>query len=199
MNTEVDLKALWNKQEAKDIPETKELFKKAGRLRRLARIRLIVQTVGLLAVVAIILCVGLNINHKESTTIIGLILMVAGIVSYLIALNQLLPMLFKSDMECSAKEYLNQLIRIKRKLEFLDKIMVDIYFGLLLAGVLLFGWQFTGRMSTAWEVCYYVILIGSLTAAWIYSKTQALKNTLKPLNETIKRLEAVNEQLGDSD
>ena len=195
MSTEVDLKALWNKEEAKDIPDTKELLKKAGSLRKAARIRLIIQSVVLVAVVAILLGVGLNIDHKQLTTTIGLVLMLAAIISYLIATNQLLPMLFKSDIEGSSQEYLSQLIRIKRKNEFLDKVMINIYFGLLMVGFSLYMVQFSMKMSTAWAVFLYVITLACLTVTWIYSRTHEIKRTIKPLSDTIKRLEAVNEQL----
>jgi hypothetical protein len=199
MNTEVDFKALWSKEEARDIPDTKELFKKAGNLRSAARIRLIVQSVVLLVVVAILVGVGFNIDHKQRTTTVGLVLMLAGIVSYLLVSGQLLPMLFKSDIDASSKEYLSQLIHIKRKYEFLDKIMVDIYFSLLLAGVVLFGLQFAARMSTIGKISYYGIVIVLLIVTWVYSKAREFRKTLKPLNDTIKRLEAVNEQLRDGD
>jgi len=195
MSTEIDLKALWNKEEAKDIPDTKELLKKAGNLRKAARIRLIIQSVVLSAIVALLLCVGLNIDHRELTTTVGLILMLAAIVSYLIATNQLLPMLFKSDIEGSSQEYLNQLIRIKRKNEFLDKVMVNIYFSLLMVGISLYMLQFAMKMSTAWAVFIYAITLTCLTATWVYSRTRKIKSMLKPLNDTIKKLEAVNEQL----
>jgi len=195
MSTEVDLKALWNKEEAKDIPDTKELLKKAGSLRKAARIRLIIQSVVLVAVVAILLGVGLNIDHKQPTTTIGLVLMLAAIVSYLIATNQLLPMLFKSNIEGSSQEYLNQLIRIKRKNEFLDKVMINIYFSLLMVGFSLYMVQFSMKMSAAWAVFLYVITLACLTVTWVYSRRWEIKKTIKPLNDTIKKLEAMNEQL----
>jgi len=195
MSTEVDLKALWNKEEAKDMPDTKELLKKAGSLRKAARIRLIIQSVVLVAVVAILLGVGLNIDHKQPTTTIGLVLMLAAIVSYLIATNQLLPMLFKSNIEGSSQEYLNQLIRIKRKNEFLDKVMINIYFSLLMVGFSLYMVQFSMKMSTAWAVFLYVITLACLTVTWVYSRTHEIKKAIKPLNDTIKKLEAMNEQL----
>jgi len=195
MSTEVDLKALWNKEEAKDIPDTKELLKKAGSLRKAARIRLIIQSVVLVAVVAILLGVGLNIDHKQPTTTIGLVLMLAAIVSYLIATNQLLPMLFKSNIEGSSQEYLNQLIRIKRKNEFLDKVMINIYFSLLMVGFSLYMVQFSMKMSAAWAVFLYVITLACLTVTWVYSRTHEIKKAIKPLNDTIKKLEAMNEQL----
>ena len=108
MSAEIDFKALWNKEEAKDMPDTKELLKKADRVRKLTRIKLITQTLILLATVAVLLTVGFRIDHEQVTTVIGLVLMIIAIVSYLAVANQLLPMLFKSDIEGSSQDYLNQ-------------------------------------------------------------------------------------------
>lgn len=199
MSTEVDFKALWKKEETKDIPDTKELFKKAGSVRKAARIRLIVQTLVLSATVAILLRVGLNIHNKQLITIIGLVLMVGGIVSYLIASNQLLPMLFKSDIEGSSQEYLSQLIRIKRKHEFLDRVMVNIYFSLLSVGLLLFTWQIVMKKGTVWVVFYYGITFGLMGCAWVWSRRTWIRKKQKSLSDIIERLETVNEQLKDND
>jgi len=199
MSAEVDLKALWNKEEAKDMPDTKELLKKADRVRKLTRIKLITQTLILLATVAVLLTVGFRIDHEQVTTVIGLVLMIIAIVSYLAVANQLLPMLFKSDIGGSSQDYLNQLIRIKRKNEFINKVMINIYFGLLSLGVFLYSLQFVKRMSTGWEVFYYVMVFGWMGFSWFWSRPRGVKKKQKPLNDIIERLEAVNKQLGDSD
>lgn len=199
MNTEVDFNALWKREETTDVPDTKELFKKVGSLKKAARIRLILQSLVLLGTVAILLIVGFTIHGRQVTTTIGLVLMLMAIVSYLIATNQLLPMLFKSDIDGSSREYINQLIRIKRKYEFLDKVMVNIYFGLLSSGTFLFMLQFALKLSTAKAALFYGLIFAGLASTWIYSKTREIKRTLKPLNDTIKRLEALNDQMRDGD
>lgn len=199
MSAEVDLKTLWKKEEAKDIPDTKELFKKAACLRKAARIRLVVQTLVLSGTVAVLLYVGININHRPLITTIGLVLMVAAIISYLIVANQLLPILFKSDIEGSSQEYLGQLIRIKRKHEFLDKVMVNIYFSFLSIGLLLFNWQFANKLDALWAAIYYITTFGLMGLAWIWSRRTWIRKKQKSLNDIITKLEAVNEQLRDND
>jgi hypothetical protein len=199
MCAEIDFKTLWNKEGSGDIPDTKQLFKKAHSLRRAARIRLIFQTLTLLASAAIIMSVGFNIDNRKLTTTVGCVLIVAGIASYLIVVNQLLPMLFKSNIENTTQEYLNQLIRIKRKLEFLDRVMINIYFSLLCSGLFLYMLQFAARMSMVKGVLVYVITFTFMGIAWFYAKTWENKKRIKPLNDMIKRLEAVNEQLRDGE
>lgn len=197
MSAEIDFKALWNKEEAKDMPDTKELLRRADRVRKLTRIKLITQTLVLLATIAVLLSVGFNIDHEQLTTIIGLVFMVVAIISYLIVANQLLPMLFKSNMVGSSQEYLNQLIRIKRKNEFINKVMINIYFSLLSLGVFLYSLQFVARMSTAWATFYYVMVFGWMAFSWFVSRPRGVKKKQKPLNEMIEKLESLNKQLGE--
>lgn len=195
MSAEIDFKALWNKEEAKDMPDTKELLRRADRVRKLTRIKLITQTLVLLATIAVLLSVGFNIDHEQLTTIIGLVFMVVAIISYLIVANQLLPMLFKSNMVGSSQEYLNQLIRIKRKNEFINKVMINIYFSLLSLGVFLYSLQFVARMSTAWATFYYVMVFGWMGFSWFWSRPRGIRKKQKPLNDIIERLESLNKQL----
>ena len=199
MSTVIDLKTLWKKKEAKNIPDTKELFRKAAGLRRMARLRLIVQSLVLSAAIALLLAVGLNVDHRQPISIVGLALMVGGIVSYLISANQLLPMLFKSDIEGSSQEYLSQLIRIKRKHEFLDSVMINIYFSLLSIGLLLFTWQIVMKKGMVWVACYYAITFGLMGSAWLWSRRTWIKKKQKSLADMIERLKAVNQQLKDDD
>jgi len=199
MSTEMDLKALWNKQPTEDIPDTKELFGKADAIKKQTRNKLIKLNLMLLATTAFILYIGFNIDNEQTTTKIGIVLVVAAMVSYLIAYNQLIPMLFKSDMEGSSQEYLNQLIRIKRKHEFLNKVMINIYFALLSVGMALYMLQFALRMTHAWAIFWYTVTFAWIAFSWFYLRPRGIKKKLKPLNDMIARLEAVNGQLGDSE
>lgn len=199
MSAEMDFKALWNKEAAKDRPDINVLLKKAGGLRKAVRIRVLAQSAVLLSSVAILVFRGVKMEHRQLTTTIGFVMMVVAMVSYVIASNQLLPMLFKSNVGASSQEYLRQLIRIKRKLEFLDKVMVNIYFSLLFVGLFLGTLQFTTNISIAWAALYYVITFGLMTGCWVYSRRTWIRKKQKSLTDVIEKLEAVNGQLSDSD
>jgi len=199
MSAEIDFKALWNKEEAKDMPDTKELLKKAGNIRKMTRIKLVTQSLILLATVIFLLWVGFRIDKAQPITIVGLVMIIVAIVSYLIVANQMLPMLLRSHIEDSSQEYLNQLIRIKRKNDFINKVMINIYFGLLCLGILLYSLQFTARMSTGWEIFYYTMTFGWIGFSWFWSRPRGIKKKQQPLLDMIARLEAVNKQLRDSE
>jgi hypothetical protein len=195
MSTEMDFKSLWNKQSTSDMPDTKELFSKADGIKKKTRNKLIGLNLVLLANVGIMVYMGFNIEHEHLTTKIGLILIVIAIVSYLIASNQIMPILFKTDFETSIQEYLDQLIRIKRKQDFLNKVMINIYFILLSAGLFLYMLQFVAKMSLIWGIVYFVLSFGWIAFAWFYMRPRGIKKKAKALNDMIEKLEEVNGQL----
>ena len=195
MSDNLDLKTLWHRQNANDIPDSRELFEKAEGLKRRNRNKLIRLNLVLLATAAFILWMGFNIDHEKLTTKIGIAIILIAIASYLIAYNQMAPMLFKTSMESSSKDYLNQLIGIKRKLEFLNRVMINIYFILLSTGLALYMWQFALKMSSFWAIFWYVITFLWIAFAWFYLRPRGIKKKQKALNEMIIRLEEMNEQL----
>jgi hypothetical protein len=199
MSDNIDLKTLWNKQDASSIPNTKELFEKADNIKKANRNKLIVMNLVLLATIGFILYVAFNIDNEHLLTKIGVGLIFLAVISYLTAYNQLIPLLFKSNLQNSSQEYLKQLITIKRKHEFLNKVMINIYFILLSAGLFLYMLQFVEKMSLVWAIIYFVLTFGWIAFAWFYMRPRGVKKKLKPLNDMIERLEAINEQLKDSD
>jgi len=195
MSTEIDFKSLWNKQPAGDIPDTKELFAKADKLKRKTRNCLIKSNVVLLFVAIFVGCVGFNIDHENLTTKIGIALIITAIVFYLIAYNQTLPLLFKTNPQSSSHDYLEQLISIKRKQEFLNTVMVNIYFVLLSTGLCLYMLQFGMKLSESGAIFYYAVTFAWIAIAWFYLRPRGVKKQAKPLNELIAKLEEVNKQL----
>ncbi len=195
MSTEMDFKSLWNKEGTSDIPDTKELLEKAGDLKRTTRTKLIRLNLMLVATAAFMIYIGFNIDNEQLTTKIGIALIAVAIISYLIAYNQLVPMLFKSDMQTSIHEYLNQLIRIKRKQDFLNKVMINIYFSLLSAGMFLYLLQFAMRGTLIGCILVYGLTFGWIGFSWFYLRPRGIKKKQVPLMEMIEKLKAVDEQL----
>ena len=195
MSTEMDFKSLWNKQATSDMPDTKELFTKADGIKKKTRNKLIGLNLVLLANVGFMVYMRFTIDHEQVTTKIGLILIVVAMVSYLVVSNQIMPLLFKTDFETSSQEYLNQLIRIKRKQDFLNKVMINIYLILLYAGLFLYMLQFVARMSLTWGIIYFVLSFGWIAFAWFYLRPRGVRKKAKALTDMIRKLEEVNEQL----
>lgn len=192
MKNEMDLKALWHKQEVDSMPDIKALYKKVDGIKRATRIRILMQNLILLTVSAIVIYVGFNIVNAKYTTKIGVVLMVIAMLTYLFVQNRLIPVLFKTNFASSTHEYLEQLISIKRREDFLNRIMIHIYFALLCIGIGLYFVQFVHTILSG--VLLYGLTLSFLILTW-FLQPRGAKCRQKVLIETIARLEEVNRQL----
>lgn len=198
MSTEPDFKALWSKLASNERPDSAILIQKAAKIRKAFRFKMMVQIVALTASILVMLKAGLSINNREYTTNIGLALMIIGVVAYLITNNQLLPMLFKRKISSSSQEYINQLIRIQHKNEFMHKVMIDVYFCLLTVGLWLYLVQGAKSIIAINAALLYLVPSSFLAIAWAFAKRHELK-TIRQLAYTIEKLETLNGQLVDND
>jgi hypothetical protein len=195
MSTEMDFKALWNKQSVDATPDIKELVMKAEKVRRAAARKLIIMNLLLLGTAAFISYVNFHIDNEWHTTKIGIMLMIVGMLSYLVVYNRMIPLIFKTNPNDSSQEYLTQLITIKRQHAFLDTVMVNVYFTFLSVGIALYMIQFVMRMTTIGGITFYVIIGGWIALAWFYLKPIEARRRQKRIGDMIARLEAVNGQL----
>ncbi|NCD72526.1 hypothetical protein [Mucilaginibacter agri] len=198
MSTEPDFKTLWSKRASNKKTDTANLIQKAAKVRKAFRFKMMVQIIGLTASIVVMLKAGLSIHNREYTTNIGLALMIIGVVAYLITNNRLLPMLFKREIGSSSQEYINQLIRIQRKNEFMHKVMIDVYFCLLTVGLWLYLLQGAKSFIAINAALLYLVPSGFLAIAWVFAKRRELK-TIRQLGDTIEKLESLNGQLVDDD
>ncbi len=197
MSTEMDFKALWNKQPIDAQPDIKQLIMKAERLKKTIRLKLILLNLVLLATIVITIYANNIIVNEWLISKIGAALMLLAYISYLVAYNQLIPVLFKTNPVISNQEYLNQLITINRKSAFLDTVMTNIYFGLLTTGLFLFLIQPFTHMKIISGIIFYAVTAFCMGFAWFYLKPIGMKKRQKRFDDMIAKLEAVTGQLGE--
>lgn len=196
MKTEMNLKEIWQKQPVDEKPDINSLLHKAKEITKGWRIKLILQNALLFVAMAIILKAGI-INDTLVTTKIGAAMMILAMLSYLVVYNQIIPVLFKSNVQSSIQEYLDQLLRIKRKEDFLNKVMINIYFITLSLGLAIYLIQFLHKASVMFDVIFCTVVFGWIGFAWFYARLCGVKRKQKPLLEMIARLEEMSRQLGE--
>ncbi|MGN6180943.1 MAG: hypothetical protein ACTHNW_17300 [Mucilaginibacter sp.] len=196
MKNDMDLKALWHKQKADEMPDIGKLYKKVDNIKRATRIRIIMQNVILLTVSALVIYVGANIFHALLTTKIGIALMVIAMLTYLFVQNRMIPVLFKTNFTISTHEYLAQLISIKRREDFLNRVMIHIYYALLCVGIGLYFVQFVHTLLSG--ILLYGLTLAFLLLSW-FLQPRGARCRQKVLLETIARLEEVNRQLEEEE
>ncbi len=194
MSADIDFKALWNHEET-SVPDVKEIFKKAGQLNRKTRNKIWRANILLSLTVIFIMWVCWRYQPQMITTKIGIVLVIIAIASLLAATNQLLPLLFKANLETDSHQYLDQLIHIKHKQEFLNKTMLTVYFILLSSGIFLYMLEYAGRGGLVFKSAAYGITFAWIAFNWFYIRPKTIKKKQKAINDIIVKLELINDQL----
>jgi len=197
MSDNIDFKQLWNQGKA-TAPDVSEIFAKANRLTRNARKRIWWENITLSLTAMFMVFVWMHYQPQLLTTKIGLMLLILAILIFLIASNQMVPLLAKADEETDSRHFLEQVIRIKHKQEFMNKTMLTAYFIMLSVGISLYFIEYTRRGSLLFQILAYGLTIAGLIINWIYVRTRVIKKQQKTINDIIERLEEVNGQFGDS-
>ena len=134
--------------------------------------------------------------HPEFiSTKIGIVLMVSAMVIYLVVYNRLLRTYKNIDATQTNQEYLQKLILIKRKQQFLQSKILSLYFVLLGIGICLYMYEYTSRMSVFYGITSYVVLLIWMGIAWFYLRPKEIRKHEGKLNNLIAKFEEVNNQL----
>jgi len=196
MSNNIDFKELWNRGKA-GAPDISEIFAKADQLNRKTRNKIWRANVVLSLTVLFMIFIWWYYQPQLITTKIGLTLVIVAIVVFLATTNQMMPLLVKTNVETDSQHFLEQMIRIKQKQEFLNKIMLTGYFIFLSLGIFLYMIEYAGRGSLTFQVIAYGITFAWIAFNWFYIRTKTIKKQQKAINDIVDRLEGVNKQLLD--
>jgi hypothetical protein len=194
MSVDIDFKALWNRQDS-SVPDMAEILEKAGQLNRKTRNNIWRQYILLSLTIIFLIWVWWYYQPTMVTTKIGIMLVIIAIVSYLTIAGQLFPLLFKVNLETDSRQYLNRLIQIKQKQEFLNQTILNSYFVLLSAGVFLYMIEYVGRGTLVFQLTAYGITSLWIAFNWFYIRPKTINKQQKAINEVIEKLELLNGQL----
>lgn len=196
MNSNIDFKDLWKKQSGKQ-PGIEELFSKLKQFKQ-SRVRsLIKMNVLLLLTTVFILYIWYRFQPQLMTTKIGIVLVIAAMLVFLFPNNQLFALLRKMDSSLSNSEYLQHLITLKSRQLFLQTTMINTYFVMLSAGICLYMYEYTAKMSLFGAVLAYGLTLAWIAFNWLYIKPQTVKKQQSRLNKLIDQFSHVAGQLND--
>ncbi|MES2112017.1 MAG: hypothetical protein V4577_24885 [Bacteroidota bacterium] len=196
MSTEIDFKALWNREKT-GAPDVSEIFAKANRLNRCSRRKIWICNIVLSLTIIVVTLLWWHLHPRLITTKIGLTLMIGAMVIFIITTNQLSPLLAKADLETDTNTFLSQMIRIKHKQEFINKTVTTIYFLMLAVGLGLYFIEYISRGNLIFQLCVYGITLLFLAINWFYITARSARKQRKAMNEIIAKLEEVNRQMGE--
>lgn len=193
-NTNINFKDLWKKQTVsqpniEDLMARLKQFKKTG-LRCLWKTNIL-----LFATSAFILFVWYHYQPQFISTKIGIVLAILAMVMYLTVYNGLLGIYKDIDTTQTNQEYLQKLILIKRKQQFMQSTILSWYFVLLLVGICLYMYEYTSRMTVFYAVITYGVTLLWIGFNWFYLRPKQIRKQEAKINTLIAKFEEVNKQL----
>ncbi|MBF4465908.1 hypothetical protein [Flavobacterium sp. LC2016-12] len=193
-NNNIDFKDLWKKQTVsqpniEDLKARLKQFKKAG-LRSLW-----ITNVLLFATSAFIGFVWYYYQPQFISTKIGIVLAILAMVMYVAFYNGLLHIYKEIDTTQSNHEYLQKLVLIKRKQQFMQSTVLSWYFVLLFLGIGLYMYEYVSRMTVFYASVTYGVTLLWIGFNWFYLRPKQIKKQQTKINELIAKFEDVNAQL----
>jgi Flp pilus assembly protein TadB len=193
-NNNIDFKDLWKKQtisqpNIEDLMARLKQFKKAG-LRSLWKTNILLFTTS-----AFILFVWYYYQPQFISTKIGIVLAIVAMVMYVSVYNGLLNIYKDIDATQTNQEYLQKLILIKRKQQFMQSTILSWYFVLLMTGICLYMYEYAIRMTVFYALVTYGVTLLWIGFNWFYIRPKQIKKQQVKINELIAKFEDVNEQL----
>jgi len=196
METNIDLKKIWNTQSIK-TPEVQLLYAKANKLKRRSFLKLIAACIILLFNLSFAGFIWYYYQPELITTKLGIILIILAIIIFLIPFNKQFSLLAKHKTEPNSKEYFQQLIKLKETQIFHQTTLLSIYFIMLSLGIGLYLIEYVSLLTITWA-----IVICGLTALWIafnwfYIRPIVIKKRNTKLNSLLVEFEKLNSQMED--
>ncbi|WP_029270674.1 hypothetical protein [Flavobacterium sp. KJJ] len=193
-NNNIDFKDLWKKQTVsqpniEDLLARLKQFKKAN-LRSLWKTNIL-----LFATSAFILFVWYYYQPQFISSKIGIVLAIAAMAMYVFVYNRSLKDFKNIDATQTNHEYLQKLILIKKKQQFMQSTILSWYFVLLLVGICLYMYEYASRMTVFYALITYGVTLLWIGFNWFYIRPKQIKKQDEKLNSLIEKFEEIDKQL----
>lgn len=193
-NNNIDFKDLWKKQTISQ-PNIEDLMARLKQFKNASLRSLWKTNILLFATSAFILFVWYYYQPQFISTKIGIVLAIVAMVMYVSVYNGLLNIYKDIDATQTNQEYLQKLILIKRKQQFMQSTILSWYFVLLLTGICLYMYEYAIRMTVFYALVTYGVTLLWIGLNWFYIRPKQIKKQQEKINELIAKFEDVNEQL----
>lgn len=194
MSSNIDFKALWQQQPVSQ-PDMKDLMDRLHQFKQSNIRRLIKTNILLIATSLFIGFIWYYYQPQLTTTKIGIVITILAMVIFLFVYNKMFALFNKIDNTSDNAHYLQSLIVIKGKQRFLHHTMMNLYFIMLMAGIGLYMYEYTSRMTMAAGIITYVVTLMWVVFNWFYLRPKTIKKQQAKLDDLISKFEGINKQL----
>ncbi|WP_343615471.1 hypothetical protein [Flavobacterium sp.] len=190
----INFKDLWKKQTINQ-PDIQDLLTRVSKFKKAALRSLWISNILLGLTSAFIICIWIYYQPQFISTKIGIVLVILAMVIYLFVYNKLLSSYKNIDATQTNQEYLQKLIAIKKKQQFLQTKMMSFYFVMLTVGICLYMYEYASRMSVLGAGLTYGITLLWMLFNWFFIRPKQIKKQQDKINSLIEKFEEVNNQL----
>lgn len=196
METNIDFRKIWNKQKT-ETPNVEILYSKVNKLKNRSFLTLIIVNITLLITISFIGFIWYYYQPELITTKIGIVLIILATIIYLLPFNKQFSLLTKNKTEPNSKEYLQQLIKLKKAQVFQQTKMLSVFFIMLSLGIGLYLFEYVSRMTLTWGIITYGITLLWFAINWFYLRPKAITKQNTKLNKLLVEFEKLNNQMND--
>lgn len=193
-DSNIDFKDLWKKQSVNEL-DLNDLLTRLSKFKKTALRSLWITNILLFATSAFIIFIWIYYQPQFISTKIGIVFTILAMVIYVFVYNKLLNEYKNIDSTQANQEYLQKLISIKKKQQFLQTKMMSFYFITLTAGICLYMYEYASRMSTLGAGLTYGITLLWMLFNWFYLRPKQIKKQQAKINGLIEKFEEINNQL----
>ncbi|BFM42520.1 hypothetical protein CFS9_11610 [Flavobacterium sp. CFS9] len=193
-NNNIDFKDLWKKQSVNQ-PDMKDLLGRLKEFKAAGLRHLWITNMLLFATTAFIVFVWYYYQPEFISTKIGIVLVILAMIMYVGVYNGLLAGYKNIDTTQSNQEYLQRLILIRKKQQFMQSTILSLYFILLGVGIGLYMYEYTLRMTLVYALLTYGVVLLWIGVNWFYIRPKQINKQQAKINDLIGKFEEVNKQL----
>lgn len=129
------------------------------------------------------------------STKIGIVLTILAMVMYVFLYNRLSVHYKNIDTGQSNHDYLQKLILIKKKQQFMQTKGITWYFLLLMAGICLYMYEYASRMKIEFAILTYAVTLLWIGFNWFYLRPKQIKKQQGKINSLIEKFQEIEDQL----
>lgn len=190
----IDFKDLWKKQTVNQ-PDMQDLLSRVSVFKKASMRSLWMTNIMLLATSIFIIFIWIYFQPQFISTKIGIVLVILAMMVYLLVYNKLFGKYKDIDTTTTNHNYLQKLVLIKKKQQFLQTNMMSLYFLMLSAGIGLYMYEYASRMTLLGAGLTYGITFLWILFNWFFIRPKQIKKQQEKINSLIQRFEEVTHQL----
>lgn len=194
MKNDIDIKGLWRKQ-AVPVADCSGLFKEISQFKRKKALELVVLNVVLWSTICFAVFVWIYFKPQLLVTKIGILLTIVAVGTVVAFTHQMIPLYRTVDEELSNREYLNELLTVKRKENFMQTRLMNFYFISLSVGIGLYMYEYIQESSLLFRIVAYSTFLLWIGLNWFVFRPRIIRRNKQRLDRLIAGMERIRMQM----